>query len=266
MRQKTIKRAASCTGIGIHTGEISSLEFRPAEEGAGIYFLHNGKKIGALAENIVSTNRGSVLASISTVEHALAAVSGLGIDNVEIYLDGPEPPALDGSAKGFAELLQNAGIVEQNAESNMILVPAPIKVNSGDSFVEIVPDDHLSIEAFIDYSHTIAGTMTANYDERTDVFEREVAPARTFGLLEEVEALKDAGLAKGASIDNAIAITKTGYSSPLRFDNELARHKIVDIIGDMALAGKRIRGKILSHKGGHKLNVELVRRITNASS
>lgn len=266
MRQKTIKNTASCKGIALHTGEISFLEFRPAEKGAGIYFLHKGKKIGALAANIVSTNRGSVLASISTVEHVLAAVSGLGIDNVEIYLDGPEPPALDGSAKGFADLLRDAQTVEQNAESEMLLISAPIKVDNGDSFIEIVPDDHLSIEAFIDYSHTIAGTMTAKYDERTDDFERDVAPARTFGLLEEVEALKNAGLAKGASTDNAIAITKTGYSSPLRFDNELARHKIVDIIGDMALAGKKIRGKILSHKGGHKLNVELVRRITNASS
>ncbi|MFA5103927.1 MAG: UDP-3-O-acyl-N-acetylglucosamine deacetylase [Candidatus Margulisiibacteriota bacterium] len=266
MRQKTVTRPVSCKGIALHTGEVSFLEFRPAEENSGIYFLHNGGRVDANAKNITSTNRGSALSSISTVEHVLSAVYGCGIENVELFLEGPEPPALDGSAKGFVDLLRRAGIKEQAAESRYISVKHLIRVESGDSFVEISPLDHLAIEALIDYSHTIAGVVTAKYDELKDDFEKNIAPARTFGLLEEVEALKKAGLAKGASLKNAIAITKTGYSSPLRFDNELARHKILDIIGDMALAGGRIRGKIVSHKGGHKLNIELARRLINASS
>ncbi len=266
MRQKTLAGSVSCKGIALHTGKVSFLEFRPAEEDRGIYFMHEGEKIPARASKITSTKRGSVLSSISTVEHVLAAVYGCGIDNVEILLEGPEPPALDGSAKGFVELLLCAGTREQNAESRQISVKETIKVESGDSFVQISPYDRLAIEAFIDYSHTIAGTVEAKYDELADNFEKEVAPARTFGLLEEVEALKKAGLAQGASFENAIAITKTGYSSPLRFDNELARHKILDIIGDMALAGGRIRGRIVSRKAGHKLNVKLARRLTDASS
>ena len=266
MRQKTVAKPVSCKGIALHTGEISFLEFRPAEENSGIYFLHNGRRIDASAENITSTNRGSVLSSISTVEHVLAAVYGCSIENIAIFLEGPEPPALDGSAKGFVDLLCRAGIKEQNAEIRYIFIKNATRVESEDSFVEILPFDHLAIEAFIDYSHTVAGAVKAKYDELTDDFEKDIAPARTFGLMGEVEALKKAGLAKGASFKNAIAITKTGYSSPLRFDNELARHKILDIIGDMALAGGRIRGKIVSRKGGHKLNIELARRLIDASS
>lgn len=266
MRQKTISKPVSCKGIALHSGEISFLEFRPAEENSGIYFLQNGRRIDASAKNITSTNRGSVLSSISTVEHGLSAVYGCGIDNIEIFLEGPELPALDGSAKGFVDLLRRAGINEQKAESRCVSINAPIKVESGDSFVEMFPHDHLAIDVFIDYSHTIAGVVRAKYDELADDFEKDIAPARTFGLLDEVEALKKTGLAKGASLENAVAITKTGYSSPLRFDNELARHKILDIIGDMALAGGRVRGRIVSRKGGHKLNIELARRLINASS
>lgn len=266
MRQRTLQKPASCKGIALHTGEMSFLEFRPAAESSGIYFIHNGKKIPASAKNITSTNRGSVLSSISTVEHVLSAIYGCAIDNVEVFLEGPEPPALDGSAKGFVELLRSAGTKEQDAESTIITVGHPMRVEDKDSYLEISPLKHLEIEAFIDYSHTIAGKITAGYNELYDNFETDIAPARTFGLMEEVEALKKAGLAKGASFENAIAITKTGYSSPLRFDNELARHKILDIIGDMALVGKRIKGKIVSHKGGHKLNVELARRLIDASS
>jgi UDP-3-O-[3-hydroxymyristoyl] N-acetylglucosamine deacetylase len=248
MRQKTVANPVSCKGIALHTGEISFLEFRPAEENSGIYFLHNGHRVDASAKNIISTNRGSMLSSISTVEHVLSAVYGCGIENVELFLEGPEPPALDGSAKDFVGLLRRAGIKEQNAESRHMSVKETVRVESGDSFIEISPLGHLAIEVFIDYTHTIAGVVKAKYDELADDFEKDIAPARTFGLLEEVEALKKAGLAKGASLENAIAITKTGYSSPLRFDNELARHKILDIIGDMALAGGRIRGKIVSRK------------------
>ncbi len=266
MRQTTIKKPAACRGIALHTGEDSFLEFRPSEENSGIYFIHNGIKIPARAEGITKTDRGSVLSSISTVEHVLAAVSGLGIDNIEILLEGPEPPALDGSAKGFADMLIGSGIREQGADARIISIDKPLRAESGDAYVEISPCGRLIIEALIDYSHTPAGIVTAKFDASTDSFEKDIAPARTFGLLEEVEALKKAGLAKGASFDNAIAITKTGYSSPLRFDNELARHKIVDIIGDMALVGGRLRGKIVSRKGGHKLNIELARRITDASS
>lgn len=263
MEQTTIEKTVSCKGIGLHSGEPSYLEFRPAKENSGIYFILNSKKISAIVENVISTNRGTTLSNIQTVEHMLAAIYGCGIDNIEIFLEGIEPPAMDGSAKPFVELLKSAGIRNLAAEKNVLYVDTYIKIEDNDAYIEISPYPHLIIETFIDYSHTIAGKVRAVYDETINNFEKEIAPARTFGLLEEVEQLKKLGLAKGATFENAIAITRDGFSTQLRFPNELARHKILDIIGDIALTGKKVVGKIVSHKAGHKLNIELARRLSN---
>jgi len=264
--QHTIEKPVSCEGVGLHTGERSLLEFRPADEDSGIYFISSGKKITAIPENITNTQRGSTLSTIWTVEHVLSAVYGLGIDNIEIYIEGCEPPAMDGSAKGFVDVLKFAGIRKQSKEAGFFELSEKIEVGDADRSISIEPFDRLLIEAAIDYSPSFVGMVSAKYDEASDNYEKDVAPARTFGFLNEFEALKKQGLARGASFDNAIAVLDSGYSTPLRYDNELARHKILDIIGDMALAGKRLKGKIVSRKAGHKLNVELARRLLHASS
>ncbi len=266
MKRKTIADEISLSGLGLHTGKTSTIEFRPADKGSGIYFIHEGKKIEAHPKNVSSTIRGTNLLTISTVEHVLSAVYGLKISDLEIFLDGDEPPAMDGSAKPFVEALITAGEKFYDEEQKDIEIKTHIKIESKDSYIEIIPFNHLAIDVVIDYSHTIAGIVRASFDEKENDYALDIAPARTFGLLEEVEDLKKNGLAKGASFDNAIAITKDGYSSPLRFENELARHKILDIIGDISLIGCQLKGKITSYKAGHKLNIELARRILYATS
>lgn len=264
MPQRSIKSAVSCGGIGLHSGKEASLEFRPAGQGNGIVFVYNGERIPALVANISGTKRGTSLGPVSTVEHVLSAVYGLGIDNVDIFLSSAEPPALDGSAKGFTDLLLTSGLVDLSEPNGLIVVRSTIELSSGDSYLKALPSDRLLIEATIDYSPYHIGRMAAFYDESAGDYAKSIAPARTFGLMSEAEELKKAGLALGASIENAVGVTETGYSSPLRFENELARHKILDIIGDIALTGKRVCARIVSYKAGHKLNTELARRLINA--
>jgi UDP-3-O-acyl N-acetylglucosamine deacetylase len=259
-------KPVSHNGVGLHCGLESKIEFLPAPVDSGIYFIRNGNKLPALISFVTDTQRGTSLGDILTVEHVLSAVNGLGIDNIEIHLEGIEPPAMDGSAAGFVEMLENAGIVNVDKPSTAIqqISPAsPIKVSDGISEIMIEPSDRLIIESYIDYPGTIIGKQDAFFDEKTDDYKQDIAPARTFGFMKELEELHKRGLARGASLENAVAILENGYSCALRFPNELARHKILDIMGDIALAGKRIKGKIISRKAGHKLNIELVRRLIN---
>ena len=265
MKQKTIAISKNFKGISLHYGTDVSIEFHPADPNKGVLFLHNGKRISATIENVLSTDRGTNVGGIGTVEHVLSAINGLGIDNVEIVVNGDEMPAGDGSSKLFFDLLNSAGFVEQKEPKRMIFLKEEILIESNGARISAFPQDHLSIEAAIDYPHAIVGKQTAEFDENINSFGEHIAPARTFGLLSEVEELKKRGLAKGASFENAVAILDSGYSSPLRFPNELARHKILDIMGDIVLAGKKINARIVSEKAGHKLNIELVRRIINAS-
>ena len=266
MPRHTIKKTVSCNGIGLHSGERSFLEFRPASEDNGIWFINNGKRISAVPDNVTNTQRGTTLSTIWTVEHVLSAVYGLGIDNIEIYIEGCEPPAMDGSAKVFTELIKSAGIVSQEGDPRDICIAEQIKVESGGSYISIEPMDRLLIEATIDYSPSFVGIVSAKFDEDADDYEKEISHARTFGFLKEVEELKKHGLAKGATFENAIAILENSYSVPLRYADELARHKILDILGDVALVGGRIKGKITSYKAGHKLNIALARRIIHVTS
>lgn len=266
MPRTTIKKAVSCKGIGLHTGSEAYLEFRPATPGSGVVFIHKDQKIPATVDFVSSTIRGTCLSTISTVEHVLSAVKGLSIDDIEILLQGDEPPALDGSSSGFVEILIASGIEQRPGNPKILSPDKIIIVEDGDSKISALPHDRLSIEATIDYSPSFIGRVSASYDERVDDYSSAIASARTFGFMSELEGLKKAGLARGASVDNAIAVLEDGYSSPLRFPDELARHKILDIIGDIALTGARVNARIVSFKAGHKLNVELARRLINASS
>lgn len=264
MPQSTIKAPVSCRGVGLHTGISSYIEFRPAPAGSGIYFVSpGGEKLCATALNISKTSRGTTLGSISTVEHVLAAIYGLNIDNIEIYIEGAEPPAMDGSCIEFVKLLKSSGIIELKGDRKFIKISAPLMVGDDDSYIKVAPLDRLCVSAFIDYEKSFVGKQTAIYDEAINDFEKDIAPARTFGLVSELESLKSAGLARGASEKNAVGILDKSFTSPLRFPNELARHKILDIMGDMTLVGAKIVGMIESHKAGHKLNVELARRLIN---
>lgn len=261
MHQKTIKSPASCEGISLHLGVMSKIKFLPILPNSGIYFIHNGEKITATVENVANTSRGTSLKNISTVEHLLAAIYALQIDNLEIQIEGDEPPALDGGALSFIKILKSAGITEQEAQKECIIIKKSLSIKEEASEISIEPASHLIIEAAIDYPKTIVGYQQASYDNEKDNFEKEIAPCRTFGFMNEVEELRKKNLALGASFDNAIAILDNGYSSPLKFPNELARHKILDIMGDIGLAGKRIKGKIISKKGSHRLNIGLVKKI-----
>lgn len=263
MNQKTIISPVSCVGISLHLGLMSKIEFFPALSNAGIYFIHNGEKIAADCTNVSNTLRETSLKNISTVEHVLSAIYGIGIDNIEIHIDNTEPPALDGSAIKYIELLKSAGLRVQDVQEEYIAVKNSFSIKESGSEISIEPASHLIIDASVDFPNTFIGVQNASFDERKDDYEKEIAPARTFGFMKEVEALKKNHLALGASLDNAIAILDNGYSCPLRFSNELARHKILDIMGDIALAGKRIKGKIVSKKGSHSLNIALIRRLIN---
>jgi UDP-3-O-[3-hydroxymyristoyl] N-acetylglucosamine deacetylase len=266
MRQKTLDSPVICSGIGIHTGQISKLEILPAEEDSGIVFVKDGIKVSALAANVTGTSRGTSLSGISTVEHLLSAINGLGITNAVISIEGDEPPIFDGSSKEYVALFKSAGIHTQDKDTKRISPSDKIIVGDANSFVSIEPSDRLIVEATIDYADKFIGKQTALFDSSKDDYGNNVAPARTFGHMSELKALQEAGLAKGASAENAIAILDNGFSSPLRFPDELARHKILDIIGDIALAGMPVIGKISSYRAGHRLNIELVRRLLNARS
>lgn len=265
MLQKTIKSSASCEGAGIHTGLKTRLVFDPAGENSGIVFVKDGRKLPAKIEFISGTNRGTSLKDIPTVEHVLSAINGLGIDNIIINVFGGEPPILDGSSIEYVNLLENAGIVEQPSSIKVFRIKDRIMIGENGAEISVSPSDRLIIEAYIEYPSSFFKRQEAVFDVAVDDYKEHIAPARTFGRLSEVEALKKQGLAKGASFDNAVAILEDRFSCPLRFPDELARHKILDIIGDIAFAGGHILGKIVSKKAGHRLNIELVRRIINAS-
>jgi len=255
-KQKTIGNPFSLSGIGIHSGEFCIAAFRPAEADGGIYFIYQNKKIPALVNNVASTDRGTSLSEIHVVEHVLAAAYGLGIDNLEIELSRPEPPVLDGSALPYVSALKNSGIIEQNREKAFLQIKDQIEIKDGSSSIKIAPFNGFKVHFMIDFPYI--GKQTFVF---SDNFEAEVAPARTFGLIEELETLKSRGLAKGASLENALAIGKGGDVNAPRFKDEPVRHKILDLIGDLSLIGRPIKGEIFAVKSGHKLNIELARRL-----
>jgi UDP-3-O-[3-hydroxymyristoyl] N-acetylglucosamine deacetylase len=261
MNQQTITRPFTLLGAGIHSGKQTTLHFSAAPIDAGIYFLKEGKKIPALAANVVDTRRGTSLAGIAVVEHLLSAISGLGIDNLEIKIEGEEIPIMDGSALPFVEGLQGAGLAEQAAPRKYYEIDRPVKISVGEAWLEALPYHGLKINFMVNFSGVGPQKLTCEL-EKID-YRKEIAPARTFGYLEEYEQLKARGLAIGASLDNALVIGKDGYVNQPRFSDEVVRHKVLDLIGDLRLAGRPLWAEINAFRSGHSLNVELVRRIIN---
>jgi UDP-3-O-[3-hydroxymyristoyl] N-acetylglucosamine deacetylase / 3-hydroxyacyl-[acyl-carrier-protein] dehydratase len=271
--QRTIARESKIEGIGIHTGKVISLIIKSAEANSGIRFIRSDLPARPVIPAMLSsftiaekglrrTSIGKGEAQIHTVEHLLATLSGLGIDNLEIVINGPELPGLDGSASGFVEAIKRSGIKEQDIVRRELHVREPIWVEDKDSMLLILPDVNFKVSYTLDYPTTNFKTQYGHFLINHDTYENEIAPSRTFCLEEEVERLRSLGLGKGASLENTIVVGKEGVvSGELRFEDEFLRHKVLDLIGDLYLLGHRIRGHVIAIKSGHSLNIELLRKI-----
>ncbi len=269
-KQKTISKPVSFSGIGLHTGSLTTVTFKPAPENSGITFfrvdIKDSPPIPANIDYVVDVSRGTTIgigdAKVHTVEHALAAMVGLGIDNLNIELDAEEIPNGDGSSLPVMSTLQKAGIVEQDAEKQYIKVDRPVYYRQGDVTLSILPADELRVSMTIAYDHVAIGTQYASYTITEDTFAREIAPARTFCFLREVKMLQEKGLIRGGSLESAVVIgDDTILNDELRFPDEFVRHKILDLIGDMYLLGRPVKGHVVGVKGGHEKNVLFSKQI-----
>jgi UDP-3-O-[3-hydroxymyristoyl] N-acetylglucosamine deacetylase len=267
--QKTLRKDIDCAGIGLHSGLRVAMRLRPAPPNSGIVFRRmdlGGAEIAARQEHLQRSTLATTLAngeaSIGTVEHVLAAAAGLGIDNLIVEVEGEEVPILDGSAAPFIYLMHEAGIKVQQAPRQFIKIVEPLRVDDGDKFVAIYPSDRFKISYTINFEHPLIGEQRQTFVITPRCFTEQIAPARTFGFLREVEALRKAGLALGGSMENAIVIGDNSIlNNQLRFDDEFVRHKILDAIGDLALAGAPLLGHVVAHRAGHALHAGLVEAI-----
>jgi len=272
MFQRTIKENASIEGIGIHSGEKAEITFKPSGPNSGITFvrtdLKGSPKVKALVSNVCATVRGTSLrdgaAEVSVVEHVLAALAGLGIDNAQIELSGKEPPVLDGSALPYVELLKKAGVVELKEEKKVAALTKEVKVEKDKASIVAKPYDGFKVDFMVDFPNVAIEPQSFVFEEKQGSFIKEIAGARTYGFVEEIERLKSQGLAKGASTDNALALSKNGFVNPPRWKNEPVRHKILDLIGDISLLGAKLKAEIIARKSGHELNIELAKEILKA--
>lgn len=271
--QQTIKTTISCRGVGLHSGAPVSMVLHPAPVGHGIVFRRidleeDRNEIPARYDAVTNTTLCSTIAndagaSVATIEHLMSAIAGLGIDNLLIELDGPEVPVMDGSAEPFAFLLDCAGVVEQEAPRKAIRILRDVTVSQGGSMVTISPADEFLIEMVIDFNSAAIGRQSLAVQVSPALFRSDIAKARTFGFLHEVEAMRKAGLGRGGSLDNAVVIDgdRVMNDEGLRFDDEFVRHKILDCIGDLALAGYTILGHVVAEKAGHALNNKLLHAV-----
>lgn len=271
--QATLKTAISCTGVGLHSGKKVVMTLNPADENSGIVFKRtdiegNGALIPATWDRVVDTTMCTVLGNedgvtISTIEHLMSALSGCGIDNTLVEVSGDEVPIMDGSAAPFVFLVECAGAVQQNALRRVIRVLKPITVTDGSKVATLKPSDAFSLDFAIEFDSTAVGNQELSVGQINGTFKNEVARARTFGFLHEVEQLRAAGLGKGGSLDNVVVVSgdKVLNEEGLRFDNEFVRHKILDAIGDLYLAGGEILGKFSGVCSGHAANNQILRAL-----
>jgi UDP-3-O-[3-hydroxymyristoyl] N-acetylglucosamine deacetylase/3-hydroxyacyl-[acyl-carrier-protein] dehydratase len=266
--RRTIARPVTVVGIGLHLGVRCALEFRPAASGSGIVFqrrdIADAGAIPARAEHAVLTERRTQLGeepnAVHTVEHVLAAVAAAQIDDLVISLDGPEPPIMDGSAMPFLEALREGGNREQPGCIQVARLTTPVRLVDGESVYEGHRSDHLELDVTIDFAHPVIGTQHYAARVTAELFERELAWARTFGFVREVEPLRARGLIQGASTQNAVVLDDTGVvENALRSPDEFVRHKMMDFVGDLALVGSRLRARIVAHKPSHRGTVLFVR-------
>jgi len=271
--QRTLRRSISCAGIGLHSGKKVTLSIRPAPVNSGIRFRRadlGGLEVPATVQHVGGINYATGLARdavhIDTVEHLLSALVSLGVDNVVVDLNSPEVPIMDGSAAPFVYLIQEAGVKAQTARRQYLKVLRPITMTRGDKRIALYPSDHFKVTYSIAFDHPLLRHQSRTIRLSEDTFIDEIAPARTFTFLKEVEMLRQQGLALGGSLENAIVVGDTGVlNNALRFDDEFVRHKILDVIGDMALVGHPVIGHLVAHRGGHALHTAFAAQVLEES-
>jgi UDP-3-O-[3-hydroxymyristoyl] N-acetylglucosamine deacetylase len=273
IRQKTLKTRISCSGVGLHTGRRVTLTIGPAAIDTGIQFKRIdpaglGAVIPARWNHVVDTRLCTVIGNgdgvvVSTVEHLMAAFSGLGVDNAMIEIDGPELPIMDGSADAFVFLIECAGIIEQSAPRKRIRILQPISVGDERASASLTPAPFSSLDFALDFANPAIGQQEKSMMLTEDCFKRELSRARTFGFADEVEMLRKAGLARGGSLDNAVVIgvDRVLNREGLRYGDEFVRHKMLDAMGDLYLAGAAIEGRFWGSRSGHALNNQLLRAL-----
>ena len=272
-QQTTLKTPISCTGIGLHSGEKTSMTLRPAPANSGIVFertdLQNGARLFPARYDYVSdtflctTLTNASGATLATIEHVMAALAGCGIDNAVVEVNSAELPIMDGSASPFVFLIECAGIEMLDAPRRAIRIRKPVTIEDGDKRASLMPFDGRQVSCEIIYDNSRIARQRATVQVSSDTFKNDVSRARTFGLMEDVAGLQANGLALGGSLDNAIVVSgdKVLNEGGLRFDDEFARHKVLDAIGDLALAGAPIIGSFDGHCSGHALNIELLKAV-----
>ena len=271
--QRTIKHEINFSGIGLHIGKRVNLTLKPAPPNTGIIFrridLPHSQPTRAILANItdgtLATTIGNNGTGVNTIEHLLAALTGLGIDNIIVELDAPEIPILDGSAVQFVNFLRAARVKYQNVLKRFVVIKEPIVVSCDDKYIEAFPSDRFIIEYTIEFDHPIIGNQSLRWEFSYKSFIKEICSARTFCLREDVEKLRANGFAQGGSLENAVVVDKNGILNKegLRFPDEFVRHKILDLIGDLSLLGHPIVGYIKAYKSGHKLNHQFLRTLLN---
>ena len=270
MNQRTIKHAITAEGIGLHSGKPARVTISPGPPNSGIVFREHGHpaRIPAAPESVSNSHYATTIGwngtRIQTVEHLMAAAAGLGIDNLDVEVAGGEVPALDGSARPFVSLLAAAGRAHQSAPRRSIAVPYPIRVGDEKRWIEIAPAPVLRITYTLQNDHPAIGRQELSCVPTETSFVDEFAPARTYGFLKDVGFMRRNGLARGGSLDNAIVLGKRGPLNGLRYPDEFVRHKVLDLIGDLALLGRPVTGHLSAFNAGHGLNLELVKAIQRA--
>jgi len=268
-RQRTVAKEISCTGIGLHSGNKVNLTIKPAPPNSGISFertdISPGCRVNASFDNVVDTNMATTIGfngySVSTVEHIMAAFFGMGIDNALVQIDGGEIPIMDGSSAPFIFLLKNAGVTIQNSHKKFLLVKKSVKVKDGNRSVQLNPANELKITYKIDFDHPLIKDQSYEISFSKSSFVDEISRARTFGFLRDVQTLRNNGLAKGGSLDNAIVVDdfRVLNEDGLRYKNEFVRHKLLDFIGDLAILGCVPIGHFVVERSGHFMNQKLLR-------
>lgn len=269
MRQRTLKKPVEVIGIGLHKGVPIKLRLEPLDVDAGIMFYREdlAMSIPLSPDSVINTRMATVIGnekgSISTIEHFLSAVYAYGIDNMRVIVDGNEMPIMDGSSISFCLLLDEAGIEEQDAPKKIICLKEPIEVRDGEKFVRLVPHNKAVFDFHIKFDHPVIGDQKESFTFSTKDFVEEIARARTFGFAKDIQYLQSQNLALGATLQNAIGLDDHKVLNPegLRFDNEFARHKILDAMGDMMVAGHNILAKYESFAGSHHLNYLLTTKL-----
>lgn len=272
-KQQTLKKSASCVGVGMHSGENITMNIHPAAENTGIMFVRKDvsgydAKVKARYDNVTDTNLGTTISNddgtiVSTIEHLMAALWGCEIDNALIELDGPEVPIMDGSSEPFVFLLECAGIDVQPAKRKIIEITKTVTFEEGDKIMSIAPSEEFGVNLEIDFSDKVIANQKAIFNSTDYSFKTDLCRARTFGFAHEAEMLQKMGLAKGASLDNAVIVKDGGVLNKdgLRYGDEFVRHKILDCIGDFYLAGSWIKGTFTGKKSGHRINNEVLRKL-----